>query len=112
MSIQVEDRQGVAVVHVEGDLKGDDGGDFARQTADLLTQGYTRIVIDMAGVGMISSAGLGDLVQLTARANSQHARVVLAAPTPFVLGVFDATKLSKFFEMHDQVDDAVKALTA
>lgn len=112
MSIQIQHRQGVAVVRIEGDLKGTDGGEFARLTSDLLAKGCAKIAVDLSGVAMISSAGLGDLVQLTARANSQETRVVLAAATPFVHGVLDATKLSKFFEMHDSVDAAVKALTA
>jgi anti-anti-sigma factor len=59
---------------------------------------------------MVTSAGLGDLVRVTAQANSQGGRVVLANLTPFVSGVLDTTRLSAFFEISANVDSAIAKL--
>ena len=93
---------------LNGDLGDDD--DFVSQVTDLLGARGTHIVIDMAGVGHLSSAGISVLVRVTAQANIQESRVALAAPSPFVSGLLQVTRLHKFFEVHDNVDAAVTAM--
>ena len=60
----------------------------------------------------INSGGLGLLVQLTARANSQGGRVVVSAPSPFVADVLETTRLNRFFDVAANTDDAVARLSA
>ncbi len=72
----------------------------------------SRIVLDLRGLTYINSGGLGLLVQLTARANSQGGRVVVAAPSPFVADVLETTRLNRFFDVAAGTDDAVARLSA
>ena len=110
MTMQVDNHAGVSVVRVAGDLTGRDGGEVFSTVSKLLEQDKPRIVIDLTSVSMISSAGVGDLVRITAQANSQHGRVLLANPSPFVKGVFGTTKLDTFFEVFPDVDGALSEL--
>jgi anti-anti-sigma factor len=68
------------------------------------------VVLDLAGVPFVNSAGLGDLVRLVAQANVQEARVILASPSAYLGGVLELTKLDRFFETSPTVAEAVQRL--
>ena len=110
MKVEVENRAGVSVVRPKGDLIGDAEGGFTGIVKDLLGLGNAKIIADLSDVAHINSSGLGDLVRLVAQTNSQGGRFLLAASQPFVLGVFQATKLDKFFDIFDSVDAAIEAM--
>ncbi|HVP13079.1 MAG TPA: STAS domain-containing protein [Phycisphaerae bacterium] len=110
MTIEVEDRSGVAIVRLHGDLTAKDGGKFVKAVTDLLDRGTTRVVLDLAHVAMVTSAGLGELVHVTAQANTQGGHIVLANVMPFVAGVLETTKLNAFLETYPDVDGAVAKL--
>lgn len=110
MNLAVEQRAGVNVIRLTGELT-DEGGDaLTNGVNDTLSQRGTRIVIDLAGVPYMNSAGLSSLINLAARSNLAEGRVVLAAPQPFVANVLEMTKLTKFFEIAKSVDEAVGRL--
>ncbi len=109
MKISVDEKGGVAVVKLSGSLTGGDEGWHGRVT-ELVDQPSAKVVLEMAEVDYISSAGLGELVKLTALANTQGSRVVLAAPTPFVAGVLKTTRLDRFFDICPDVDSALTKL--
>jgi anti-sigma B factor antagonist len=71
-----------------------------------------KVVLDLSGVTYVSSAGLGDLVRVTALANTRQARVSLAGLVPFVDGVLKATRLDRFFDIAPDVDVAINRLTS
>jgi anti-sigma B factor antagonist len=110
MNIEVENRSGVAIVRLQGDLTGKDGGKFVKAVTDLLDNGVLRVVLDLSHVPMVTSAGLGELVRLTAQANTQGGRILLADVGPFVAGVLETTKLNAFLEAAADVDAAVAKL--
>jgi anti-anti-sigma factor len=111
MTIEVQKRGAVSVVRAAGDLAGKDGGKFLKAVTDLLGFAKARVVLDLSQVPMITSAGLGELVRVTAQANTQGGRVLLAGLTPFVGGVLETTKLNSFFEVCPDVDTAVARLS-
>lgn len=110
MNFAVEQRAGVNVVHLVGELT-DEGGDVLTSGINnVISQRGPRIVIDLSQVPYMNSAGLSSLINLAARSNLSEGRVVLAAPTPFVANVLEMTKLTKFFEVAKSVDEAVGRL--
>ena len=110
MSVQIEDQAGVKIVRPQGDLVGDDGGEFVEAVTNLLTGPGTRIVIDLGGVPFVNSTGLSELVRVNSQANIQEARVILADPSPFVAGVLQTTRLDRFFEVCPSTAQAVEKL--
>ncbi len=111
MKFDVQTKSGVAIARIGEDYTGPDG-ELAKAVNPLIERPGAKVVLDLAAVGYINSAALGELVRITAQANSQGARVVLAGLTPFVAGVLDTTRLSRFFEIHTTVDEAVAKLSA
>lgn len=89
-----------------GDLTDESGESVAAAVSDLLEPGKT-VVLDLQSVAFMNSAGLSTLINLTAKANLQEARLVLAAASPFVAGIFEMTRLNRFFTIAPSVDAAV-----
>ncbi len=106
--ITIEERDCVSILQLDGDLTS--RGNLKRNVERFMGRRCHRIVLDLSGVPMISSAGLADLMELTARSNSQGGRLVLLSPSPFVEGVLAATKLDKYFEVYSELDSALCAL--
>ena len=110
MNIEVEDRQGIKVALFDGELVGGEDSDVIDRVTDLLDSSPSGVVIVLAQVPFITSAGLNELVQLASKANIHQQRVVLASPAAFVRGVLEATKLDKFFDVYATLDEAVSSL--
>lgn len=110
MTILIEDDKGIPVVKPKGDLTARAESEFAEAVHQLLGRDEPRVVIDLSEVGMVNSSTLGDLVKLTAQANTLGGRIILANPPPFVSDVLKTTKLDKFFDVAASSADAVATL--
>ena len=110
MTIDVEDRAGVIVLHIKGDIGLDDGVDLLETSIEVLERSSAGIVFDLSQVPFVGSSGLGDLVKLVAQANTHEQRVILAKPSPFVKGLFQTTKLDTFFEICPTLEEALQRL--
>jgi anti-sigma B factor antagonist len=111
MTTSVETHGAISIVRLAGDLNAKDDGKFVRTITDLLDRGDAQIVIDLGGVPMVTSGGLGELVRVTAQANAQGSRILLANIPPFVEAVLRTTKLNTFFSVCPSVDAAVAQLS-
>ncbi|MFQ5429440.1 MAG: STAS domain-containing protein [Phycisphaerae bacterium] len=108
MKMRGEESDHATLLHLDGVLR--DGDDLISTIGRLMDEDHRPIVLDLSRVEMISSAGLGALVQLNARANTQGTRIVLASPSPFVQGVLQTTKLDRFFDVHKSLEAALAAV--
>jgi len=111
MTIQTEDRAGVKLVRLHGELTGGEDQGLIEAVTELLSARQARVVLDLGAVPYSNSAGLGDLVRLVAQANVQEGRIILANLSAYLAGVLEITKLNRFFEIQPTVDAAVDALT-
>ena len=64
------------------------------------------LILDMAGVEFVDSAGLGALVGAFASARHQEARIKLANLTQILREQLIITKLSTVFEVYNSVEEA------
>lgn len=107
MNIDMRESDGVCTVTLKGLLNDQTS---LEPTVNARLDGGTRMIIDLAGVDMVTSAGLSVLIRIVASANTQGARVVLAQPTPFVTGVLRTTRLDRFFDVLPDLEAARAAL--
>lgn len=108
MDFNTLEHEGRTVLALSGDVAG--GGGLTRQAVELMEQSRDGLIIDLSDVRFINSGGLGDLVQVVARANTRNARVILASPSPFVTGVLHTTQLNRFFQVAATLDAAAEML--
>jgi anti-sigma B factor antagonist len=111
MEITVTTRDGLHIAKLEGVLEESDRRAVQEQLHSLIEDPDSRVVVDLSGVPRMTSSGLGLLVTLVARANTKGAKVVLAAPTPFVASVLKVTRLDNFFGVAPTIDDAIRRLS-
>lgn len=110
MHIDIDERSGITIIHVHGELTGGEEASLLGPISDLLDHGVTNIVIDLADVPFMNSDGLGELVRAGGQINMAEKRMVLAQVSAFVEGVLQATNLNRFFDIYPSVDDAIAAL--
>jgi len=62
------------------------------------------LILDLAGVPFIDSAGIGALVQCFASRTKQGKRLVLTGPNEMVTKIFKATKVDTLLETYPTLD--------
>jgi anti-sigma B factor antagonist len=101
---------GVTVVEVAGRITlGEESNQLRTLLKDILSRGKTRMVLDLAEVSYIDSAGLGTLVAGYTSAQNQGANLKLANLTKRFREQLNITKLVTVFDVYDSVADAVKS---
>ena len=81
------------------------------QNKTLVAGGPVRIVLDLAQISYVDSAGIGELVSAYTSVTSQGGRLALAALQKRVIDLLQITKLLSVFEVFDSVDQATAALS-
>lgn len=110
MNIEVTEQDGIKILRLSGELT-DAAESLVVETASAALPGRgARAVIDLSGVPYVNSVGLSALVRINAQANVQEQRVKFAAPAPAVANIFVATRLDRFFDVRESVDEAIAAL--
>jgi anti-sigma B factor antagonist len=109
MTIKSEPRGNATVLHLSGEIREADEDQFISTVTKLIDRPGARVVLDMSEITYVTSAGLGAMVRVTAQANTQRAKVVIGAPSPFVSGVLEITALNRYFDVYPTIDDAAAA---
>jgi anti-anti-sigma factor len=109
MEITERDESGITVFVLKGriDTQGAADMDLALQAA--VSEGKHKMVLDLAEVRYISSAGLRTLADVLTRNKEQGGDLKLAALNRKVLRVLRIIGFDKFFSIYDTLEDAVAA---
>ena len=104
---------GVTIVDLEGKLTiGEGDVQLREEIRDLLDDGVKKILVNMQGVKMMDSSGLGELVRTRASANSVDATIKLLHVEDKVQEVLEMTRLIGVFETFDDEIDAIASFRA
>jgi anti-sigma B factor antagonist len=108
------DRQidGVDVVEIEGRIVlGEESNAFREKVKSLLAAGNKKVVLNMAQVSYIDSAGLGTLVATFHSAKTQGATLKLANLGTKFKEVLQVTKLMTVFDTYDSEAAAIQSFS-
>ena len=98
---------GILVLDVRGQITlGEETGAVRTKVKQLVEAGHTRIILDLAEVTYIDSAGLATLVWVYTSARKQGGDVKLLRLTKRVRDLLQITRLSTVFEVYDTVEAA------
>jgi anti-sigma B factor antagonist len=101
---------GVSVIDLEGRIVlGEESNSFREKVKSLLAAGKKKIVLNLANVSYIDSAGLGTLVATFHSARSQGATLKLANLGQKFKEVLQVTKLMTVFDTYDNEAAAVQS---
>jgi anti-sigma B factor antagonist len=100
-SVSVVPNRDEVVVVAAGELDLLSAGELESAVAELQAVGFTKIVVDLAGVDFIDSTGLRTLIMLRNHAAERADRLVLVPPGPTAQRLFDLTGTRELFEWRD-----------
>lgn len=102
-------RSGATALVATGRLDFHTAGVLRRQLHDLIEAGAIRIVIDLSGLTLIDSSGVGALIAGFKSARKAGGDLRLAAPTELVVGILEMMDLTKVLVICRSIDDAFPA---
>jgi anti-anti-sigma factor len=108
MQLHLSHEDGYVLGVVHGPIDESAGAVFRMLLSPLLDVHGTKVVLDLSDCQRINSAGIGYLVNIVARANTNSSKVVLISVPPLLQGVFSVTRLDKLLVI---VNDLGAALT-
>jgi anti-sigma B factor antagonist len=114
MDIKNEVYGDVLVLSPEGRIDHANSEEFRNGLAPLMDrckQNGERVVLDLAGVDYISSAGLRCFMLAEKQAKAQGGTIVVAAMQPVVQEIFEISRFTLVFETFPTVRDAVAKLS-
>ena len=111
MKFTTTQRGSVTVIAIAGNLMGGpDASTLHTKLNELIDKGRKQVVIDMHGVKVINSSGLGLLIGGITTMKNAGGRLVFAHMSEKVSSLVVIAKLTSVFQQYDSVDDALKAL--
>jgi len=113
--MQIEERAvgDVVVLDLKGRITLGEGDQLLKDKVNsLVNQGRKRMVLNLAGVPYIDSAGLGEIVGSYTTVSRQGGSLKLLNLTKKITDLLAITKLLTVFETFDSEDEAVRSFSA
>ena len=113
--MQIEQRAvgDVTVLDLKGRVTLGEGDELLKDKVNsLLNQGIKKIVLNLADVPYIDSAGLGEIVRTYTTVSKQGGTLKLLNLTKRITDLLSITKLLTVFETFESENDAVRSFSA
>ena len=113
--MQIEERVvgDVKLLDLKGRVTLGEGDELLRDKVNsLLNQGHKKIVLNLAEVPYIDSAGLGEIVRTYTTVSRQGGSLKLLNLTKRITDLLSITKLLTVFETFDSENEAVRSFSA
>src|ERR671912_834781 len=103
----------VVVLDLKGRVTMGEGDELLKDKVNsLVNQGRKKIVLNLAGVPYIDSAGLGEIVRTYTTVSRQGGSLKLLSLTKRITDLLAITKLLTVFETYDNEADAVRSFSS
>jgi len=113
--MQIEERTvgDVMVLDVRGKVTLGEGDEMLKDKVNsLVNQGHKKIVLNLAEVPYIDSAGLGEIVRTYTTVSRQGGSLKLLNLTKRITDLLSITKLLTVFETYDSETEAIRSFSA
>jgi anti-sigma B factor antagonist len=103
----------VVVLDLKGRVTMGEGDELLKDKVNsLVNQGHRKIVLNLAEVPYVDSAGLGEIVRTYTTVSRQGGSLKLLNLTKRITDLLSITKLLTVFETFDSENDAVRSFSA
>ena len=113
--MQIEERNvgDVVVLDLKGKVTLGEGDELLKDNVNtLVNQGHKKIVLNLADVPYIDSAGLGEVVRTYTTVSRQGGSLKLLNLTKRITDLLSITKLLTVFETFESENEAVRSFSA
>lgn len=110
MKIDERSAGGVKILDISGQIKFAQGDQMLKDKINsIVHQGHTKILVNLAGVDYVDSAGLGELVGTYTTVTRAGGKMKLLNLTKKMRDLLAITKLLTVFETFDSEQEAIKS---
>ena len=110
MNFSTKEMNNVTVIKMEGSmLGGPEASELNSALHKLLDAKKKNIVVDLGGVSLMNSSGLGMLIGAVTTMRNGGGNLKVAVATEKIAQIFKITKVSNVIELHDSVKSAVES---
>jgi anti-sigma B factor antagonist len=103
----------VIVLDLKGRITLGEGDELLKDKVNsLVNQGHRKVILNLAQVPYIDSAGLGEIVRTYTTVSRQGGSLKLLNLTKRITDLLSITKLLTVFETFDSEHDAIKSFSA
>jgi anti-sigma B factor antagonist len=113
--MQIDERAigDVMVLDLKGRITLGEGDELLKDKVNsLVNQGHRKVILNLAEVPYIDSAGLGEIVRTYTTVSRQGGSLKLLNLTKRITDLLSITKLLTVFETFDSEQDAIKSFSA
>jgi anti-sigma B factor antagonist len=107
MAIKTENKNGLTVCYVEGEIDINTSPDIKKNFEKILSKKTPTMVINFSKVTYVDSSGLATLVEILKDMRTYGGKMKLSNLSPKIKSLFEITKLEKLFEIVADEKDAL-----
>ncbi len=105
----IEEKNGIIIIVIEERLDVLLAPTLKDSMKDLVEQGKTKVIIDLAQTKFIDSSGCGALVASLRSLIKSKGDMKIASPSPQAKSLFELTRLHRVFEIYDNLEAAMSS---
>jgi anti-sigma B factor antagonist len=110
MELNVLEKENVIIIQMSGKIVGGpDSAEINKQVTKAIEEKKVNVIIDLSGVELMNSSGLGILIQSNQLLKQAGGKLKLASVTEKIQSLFVITKLNTVFDTYDSVDKAIES---
>lgn len=107
MAIKTEDKNGLTVCYVEGEIDINTSPDIKKSFEKILSKKTPNMVVNFSKVTYVDSSGLATLVEILKDMRTYGGKMKLSNLSPKIKSLFEITKLEKLFDIIADEKDAL-----
>jgi anti-sigma B factor antagonist len=110
MKFSVRNVRDIVIIDIDGKVVLGDGDVEIKQTVDdLLQKGNKKILLNLAKVPYLDSAGLGEIIRCFTALRRSGGHFKLLSPNQRIVDLLNITKLLNVFDCYDSESSAIKS---
>lgn len=109
MKFSSEIKNDILILHLEGDLIGEnDGANVLQVASSAVQQNIKSCIVDISALRYINSSGIGVLITILTKFRNKGGEVYLLNPSESVKKLLVITKLNAIFHVIKSEDEVIK----
>ena len=108
MNVIIKTSRNIVIITIEGSIDSKTAGNLQSQIMETVAK-TNNVLLDLSGVGYISSAGLRVLLMIYRQIKSKNGKVILVGVSEEIRDVMSITGFINFFEITITLENAINS---